>query len=464
MEEKNFDISALLPLPSIEKNCSNFGRSILSNRSLNSTAPRENGMFHGWKLVGALCVILFFTGGGGFYVFPVFIAALQEEFGWSMTEISISAALFAVTLGLSNPLVGNLFGRFGARKTMLIAAIVSLLTLLAYAGLQNLLMLYLISLFSGFAVAGTTILPAQTLVINWFDKFRGRAMGFTMLGIGAGGFLLPPFNEFMIRLVGWRLAWVVAAVILVGIVVPLIAIFVRTWPSEFGLLVDGATADDPSDSAAAPPVSGLSVKSAVATSAFWLLLTIFLLQLISVSAMNFHFVPFAIQELGFDPQDAAFYYGLTIGFSIPGRLLFGWLADRWPPALLLALTFALLALGAALTELFLLHLELRDVRLLCLYALPFGIGIGANAVTMPVLVGRCFGQLHFSRIMGLIMSGFAAGIIIGIPGAGFIFDRTGSYEWVFIAGGSGLLFAMALCLLVRPDTTPTFCRPFQPRN
>ena len=251
---------------------------------------------------------------------------------------------------------------------MLIAATVSVLTLLAYASLRNLWMLYAIAFFSGFAVAGTTILPAQTLVINWFDKFRGRAMGLTMLGIGAGGFLLPPFNEFMIRLVGWRMAWVVAAAMLVGIVVPLIVIFVRTWPSELGLLVDGANAGDLSDSASAPPVTGLSVKSAVATSAFWLLLTIFVLQLIGVSAMNFHFVPFAIQELGFDPKEAAFYYGLTVGFSIAGRLLFGWLADRWPPALLLALSFALLALGPTLIELLLFRLELRDVRLLWLPA------------------------------------------------------------------------------------------------
>ena len=421
---------------------------------MSTTTPSENGAFYGWKLVGALCVMLFFTGGGGLYVFPVFIASLQEEFGWSMTQISISAALFGITMGLSNPLVGNLFGRFGARKTMLVAAIVSVLTLLAYAGLQNLWMLYAIALFSGFAVAGTTILPAQTLVINWFDRFRGRAMGLTMLGIGAGGFLLPPFNELMIRLVGWRLAWVVAAVMVAGIVVPLIVIFVRTWPSDLGLLVDGASAGGLSDSASSPSITGLSTKSAIATSAFWLLFTIFVLQLIGVSAMNFHFVPFVTQELGFDPQEAAFYYGLTVGFSIVGRLLFGWLADRWPPALLLAISFALLALGPTLIEILLLRLELQDVRLLGLYALPFGIGIGANFVTMPVLVGRCFGQLHFSKIMGLLMSGFAVGIIIGIPGAGFVFDRTGSYEWVFIGCASGLLLAMALCLFVRPDRIP----------
>jgi predicted MFS family arabinose efflux permease len=57
--------------------------------------------------------------------------------------------------------------------------------------------------------------------------------------------------------------------------------------------------------------------------------------------------------------------------------------------------------------------------------------------------------------MGLLMSGFAVGIIVGIPGAGVIFDRTGSYEWAFILCSFGLLLAMALCLLVRPDSIPT---------
>lgn len=41
----------------------------------------------------------------------------------------------------------------------------------------------------------------------------------------------------------------------------------------------------------------------------------------------------------------------------------------------------------------LFRVGLRDARLLGLYALSFGVGIGANAVTMPVLVARCFAEL-----------------------------------------------------------------------
>jgi len=415
-------------------------------------AQPEGEVFHGWKLVGALCCILFFTAGGGLYVFPVFIGPLQQEFGWSMTQVSGTGAVFAISMGLSNPLVGTLFARFGTRNVMLFAAGMTVLTSLGYASLQNLTMLYGIAFVSGFGVAATTILPAQTLVTNWFREFRGRAMGITMLGIGAGGLALPPFNELMIRLAGWRMAWVLAALIIAGIVIPLIAFFVRAAPAELGQVVDGIRPDPdgPAGAEGSSSMIGLSLKRAAATPTFWLVVGIFLLQLVAVSAMNFHFIPFATQEMKFTPQDAAFYFAMAVGFSIPGRLGFGWLADRWSPSRLLALTFLLLAMGPVVIE-GLLRLGSGDARVLWLYAIPFGVGIGGNAVTMPILVGRCFGALHFSKIMGVLMSSFAVGILIGIPGAGVIFDRTGSYEWVLILCISALSLALVLCLVIAPD-------------
>ncbi|MHC4093264.1 MAG: MFS transporter [Planctomycetota bacterium] len=407
------------------------------------------GVFHGWKLVGALTAILFFAAGGSIYVFPVFIGSFQEEFGWSMTQISGGAAIFAVVMGLSNPVVGALFARFGARRTMLTAAALLALTSLGYALLLDLWMLYAILLVAGFAVAGSTVLPAQTLVTNWFNRFRGLAMGLTMLGIGAGGLVLPPFNELLIRLLGWRLTWGVSCGLTLLIVIPLIAIFVRTRPSDLGLFPDGANLRDET-SEESPPASGLTPRSAVATLTFWLVVGVFVLQLMGVSALNFHFVPLVDQQLGFTPQQAAVFYGLAVGFSIVGRLLFGWLADRWAPTLLLALTLLLAALGPAAIELLFVRLQLREVNLLWLYAVPFGIGTGGNFVVIPVLVGRCFGELHFSKIMGLVMSGSAVGVIVGIPAAGWVFDETGSYEWMLIGCVAGLLVSTLLTVLIRP--------------
>jgi MFS family permease len=405
-------------------------------------------VFHGWKLVGALSTILFFAVGGSIYVFPVFIASFQAEFGWSMTQISTGGALFAIVMGLSNPLVGTLFARWGARRTMLTGAALLGTTSLAYASMVNLWMLYTILLVAGFAVASSTVLPAQTLITNWFDRSRGRAMGLMMLGIGLGGFLLPPVNEFLIRQIGWRLTWVVSFVVLALVVIPLIATFVRTRPSDMGLSPDGRSSDE-ARGEESDPVTGLTPKAALATATFWLLVAVFLLQITGVSALNFHFVPFAEQEVGFTSQEAAFFYGLAVGFSVVGRLFFGWLADRWSPILLMAISLLLAAVGPAVLELFFLRLRLQEVNLLWLFAIPYGIGSGGTFVTLPILVGRCLGELHFSRIMGLLMSGSAVGVIIGLPVAGRVFDETGSYELALVACLVLLLLATLLTALLR---------------
>ena len=413
-------------------------------------SEREGKIFFGWWMVMALFAILFNAAGTGFYVFPVFISPLQAEFGWSMTQISSGVAIFAIMMGVASPLVGILIARFGVRKTMLVAAILVSVSNLGLASMQNLWTLYAVLAVSGFLLVGVTFLPAQTAVTNWFNEYRGRALALVVLGPAAGGFLLPPFNEFLIRFWGWRLTWVFASIALWVVVIPLIAIFVRTRPSEMDLPVDGIASGGENGEGAAAAVSGLPVKRAVTSGTFWLLVVIFVLQFAGVSALNFHLVPFAEQEVGFTSQQAAFYYGLTIGFSMIGNLAGGWLADRMQPQVLLALTGLLMGIGPAALDLFVVQLGLREVNLLLLHAIPYGIGLGANTIIAPVLIGRCFGELNFARISGVMGLAYAFCVLVGIPGGGYIFDRTGSYEIVLLATAIGCLISVGLSLLVQP--------------
>lgn len=403
-------------------------------------------VFYGWWIVAALFIIVLNTGGMGFYCFPVFVQPLMDEFGWSMTQISAGAALWAIVYGFSGPVIGLLIARFGVTRTMLGAAVISSLTLIGYASVQALWMLYAIMFFAGFAVAGTTLVPAQTAITNWFNKYRGRAMSLMMLGIGTGGFILPPLNEFLIRHLGWRQTWLVALGVSLVIVIPVIAVFVRGRPSDLGLLPDGEVmqAETPST------ITGLPAKQAIASLSFWLIFFVYVLQLLGLSAMNFHFVPFVIQQAKFTSQQAATFFGLTILFSIPGRLLFGWLSDRWSPTAVLALVGILLAWGPTTLEVLFIRAGVENVNFLWFYTLPYGLGVAGNAVVLPILVSRCFGVLHFSKLMGLVMSGFAIGVVVGIPGAGKIFDVTGSYEIAFLCCIVAFLLSSVLVMTIRP--------------
>lgn len=404
-------------------------------------------LFYGWWIVIALFFVVINTGGMGFYCFPVFVQPLIEEFGWSMTQISAGAALWAIVYGFSSPVIGLLIARFGVTRTMLGAAVLSSVTLVVYASVQSLWMLYANMFLAGFSVAGTTNVPSQTAITNWFNKYRGRAMSLMMLGIGTGGFILPPLNEWLIRAIGWRQTWLVAFGVTWVLVIPLIAFFVRTRPSELGLLPDGEPVQEDGKSGKA---YGLPVKEALATLTFWLIVVTFILQLLGLSAMNFHFVPYLIQEARFTSQQAATFLGFTVMLSIPGRLLFGWMADRISPAVVLAIVGVLLACGPILLQVLFVKMGLDNVNLLWLYTVPYGLGIAGNAVVLPILVGRCFGVLHFSKLMGLVTIGFAIGIVVGIPGAGRIFDVTGSYELAFLVCICAFLLSSILVIMIRP--------------
>ena len=409
----------------------------------------EGRLFHGWKIVGTLFAMMFFGVAGKVYVFPVFVESFQAEFGWSMTQISGGAAVMALVQSCSNPVAGALFARLGARKTMLIWGTVLAFATLGYAFLVNLWMFYALLAVTGFSMAGATSVPATTLVVNWFDRHRGRAMALTMVGVGAGGLVLPAVNEWLIRLLGWRQTWACTFAVLVAVVIPLIAVYVRTRPEDLGLLPDGMDRTEGDGDRDAAPASGLTVRRTVTTGTFWLLVAVYLLQLIGVSALGFHFVPFAIKQLEFTSQQAAFYYGFAIGFSILGRLLSGWLSDRWAPNVVLVASLMLLMLSPLVLEVVFVWLGARESALLWLYAVPFGTGMGATGLTMPILVGRCFGELHYSRNIGIVMGLFVFGIL-GIPGGGRVYDTTGSYELMLIACIVGIGVAALLATQIRP--------------
>ncbi len=85
-----------------------------------------------------------------------------------------------------------------------------------------------------------------------------------------------------------------------------------------------------------------------------------------------------------------------------------------------------------------------------LFAVLQGLGIAGSTVVLPIQVGRCFGDLEFGKIQGLVMAGFAIGVIFGGPSAAAIFHATGSYELAWILAAIIGATSAVLTVLVRP--------------
>ncbi|RJP15567.1 MAG: MFS transporter [Candidatus Abyssobacteria bacterium SURF_5] len=410
-------------------------------------------VFYGWWIVLVSSFVIFFGTGIGFYSFGVFVKPLEASFGWSRAAISATIAVWALVYGVTGPVIGALLHKYGARYIIAASALIAGICWLFLSRLTGMSQLFVLMFFSGIGTAGITLIPNQTLISNWFDRYRGRAMGIMMVGIGLGGLTMPPLANFLITTYSWRVSFFVLGLILLGIIPPVL-LFIRTRPADMGLEPDGVihAHDGGSDlqEREARSVVGLSTNQAVRTSSFWLLFGAFACLIFGESGLTVHFVAL-IDDAGVSSQMAATYWAIAVGISSAGRLGFGFLSDRFNPKNLIATTHGLHAVALVLLLVFFLYLKIQSPAVLLPFSILYGLSLGGSAVLLPVVVARCFGMLSFSKLLGLLMSGFALGVVGGPVVAGSIADATGSYTLAIILFIAAFLTAAAAVSFVRLD-------------
>lgn len=405
--------------------------------------------YYGWRIVALMFFTLFFTAGHGFYTFSVYLPRLIEELHCDVFSATLAVAVWAIVVGLASPMVGAFMQRFGARKVLFGATAAAGVVAFLMSMVTTLWQLYAIMALSGAIVAASTLVPAQTIVTMWFRKYRGRAMALTLMGIGLGGLLLPPLTSYLIVWFGWRGAYRVVSLLFFLVVLPPLALFLKNRPADVGQAPDGLAPEEVGESTP-HALSGVSLPRAIRSSSFWLIMGIYVLQLYTTSAIAMNTQVFA-EHQGFSVTMAPWFMALALGVTLPGRFVTGVLCDRFGPKGLMAITGLFVAAGPLALELCVIKLGWIDFRAIVVFALLQGGAVAMNAVILPVLVGRCFGEREFSKIMGLIMVGFAIGILLGPTSAGRIFDKTGSYEMAFLICIACALVSVVLALLIRPD-------------
>ena len=405
--------------------------------------------YYGWRIVALMFFTLFFTAGHGFYTFSVYLPRLIQALECDVFSATIAVAVWAVVVGLASPVVGAFMQRFGARNVLTAATAAAGAVALLMSIVTTLWHLYAIMALSGAVVAASTLVPAQTIVTMWFRKYRGRAMALTLMGIGLGGLLLPPITSYLIAHLGWRGAYRVMGLLFFIVVLPPLVLFLKNRPADVGQAPDGLTPGK-EGGATAHTLSGVSMRRAVRARAFWLIVGIYVLQLYATSAVAMNTQIFA-EHQGFSVMTAPLFMALALGVTLPGRFVTGVLCDRFSPKGLMAIAGLFVAAGPLALEVCVVKLGWIDFRAIGVFALLQGGAVATNAIVLPVLVGRCFGDREFSKIMGLIMVGFAIGILLGPTSAGRIFDKTGSYEMAFFICIACALLSVVLALLIRPD-------------
>jgi MFS family permease len=411
--------------------------------------PEEpSQFFYGWWIVGAAFLNLFFTTGVIYYGFPVFYPAFVSSLGFTRAQVTQGFLLGALVVGLPVGLfAGTLIDRTGARRVILSGIGLIGLPLILMGWMTHFWQYELLCIAEvvGYTLAGP--IANQVLIAQWFRVRRGQAMGYAYLGLGLGGVVAPLAANFLIRSFGWRAALEVTGALMLAVLFPVGIWVTRSAPSEMGLYPDGARAQDASTPGDSRDDRG-TVAAAVRTTDFWLILAGATLILSSVNAVIQHFILF-LKDQGYTVRTASHFLSALLVSSLGGRVLVGYIADRFRKKNTMALFY--LVLGASIPLLYLAHQPIAAFA----FAVTFGFSMGADYMLIPLVTADRFGLASLGKLLALIIMGYTIGQWIAPWMAGRIFDAYHSYQiaWAIFAG-AGLLGAAAI-YAISPSTPPS---------
>lgn len=388
--------------------------------------------YYGWVVLVAGALAEMLAQGATSYAAGLFVLPLQAEFHLSRADASSAILILFCGVILASPLVGWAFDRYAIRWVMAAGALLFALSLAAIAMAPSpVVMALLLFIPAAFGFMAIGPLLTSTLAARWFWRRRGLALGIAAVATSGGGLLVVPFLSAAIAAHGWRQALLGEAVI-VGIVIILLALLlVRDHPATLELDAD------PENAGRIPAVAAATRwHEVLASGDFW----IPSLTLAAISgtaqAIVTLLVPYAA-GLGHAVASAAFLVSAFAGAAAVTKIVAGLLADHLEQRLMLAAA----ALSMALAWL-LLGLAASYAALLAASGLA-GVALGCALPTTGALIAARFGAERFGGVMGATYCLISAAAIGAVRFSGWVFDRTGNYDFSFRS------FAILLgCLLL----------------
>ena len=387
-------------------------------------------------VAGSLMVMMIGVGPVVFVAFSLFMPAIADDFGWSRSSLSLGLLIYTVLNAITIPLLGRVVDHYGIRTPITIAICGFSLVLLAASAMpQSKPVFYIIYGLLGVFGCSLTPMPYAKAVSAVFDRHRGVALGISMAGYGIGAALVSILVAMLITNIGWRQAYQILA----------ITVFVVSMIALWILIMDPMSLpkqlSQPSD-------AGLSSHAALTGSKTFILIAIALLLIsIAINGVISHFVSLA-NDRGLSTLSGGYLLTALGVASIMGRLITGFLIDRFFAPTVSALIFILPLLGIILLA---IH---SPEQYMLITAITLGFGLGAEVDVMGYLVGRYFGISSYAEIYGYLLAIFSLGAGAGAYFFGVTYDLTQTYDIALWCSAIGIFLASVLLIQLGPYLYP----------
>lgn len=377
------------------------------------------------------------------YSFGIFLKPMAAEYGWSRSVISLGASFNMLVYSVGSIFVGKMVDRIAPGRIIMSGALIVSLSLFFTAFVEHPLTFYLAyGLLAGIGSSGLGLVICISSVAKWFHKQRGTAVGLAAMGISAGAMVVTPLSGYIVKVYGWQTGFLTLAVVtfLIGVVLARL-FFRKTTPEACGLFPDGEEkAGNFPDEDTNNPSAPVSRRVVMKDPRFWIISLSFSLSYLAIMSVFIHQVPYALDH-GIGKVAAASSLAAVSFSAFCGQFFYGWLSDRIRDSkYATALGFFMM------TGSMILLLTVHTAPMLYLFALLFGFGYGCVAPMTPIMIADLFGRHALGAVYGLVTFFIGAGGSIGPFLAGYIYDRCGSYSYVWVFD-IALLLVMTIAVL-----------------
>jgi MFS transporter, OFA family, oxalate/formate antiporter len=387
----------------------------------------------------AIAGVFFQIALGAVYAWSVFRVPLAKQFGWSISEVTLTFTISIFVLGIAAFFGGLWLNRKGPRIVALSGGALYGLGVFLASFSHNLWWLYFsYGLIGGIGLGLGYIVPVAVLV-KWFPDRRGLITGIAVGGFGAGALITAPVATRLIQSVG-----VLSTFAYLGIgylVVTIISgAFMQNPPDGWKPEGWSPTASETSQRAG----HDFTLSEALKTwqwYALWLLLFLNTCAGISVISQE---APIFQELTGVSAVVAGGMVGVASLGNAVGRVLWAWVSDL----ITRRATFFVMFLVQVLLFWFLPNIGAATLMTLVTFVVLMCYGGGFG--TMPAFTADYFGPKNVGPIYGLMLTAWGFASAFGPLFIAHMRETTGSYSGALRVIAGVMAVSTLLPIAVRP--------------
>lgn len=377
-----------------------------------------------WSLCIVAMLMLMLSNGMTMTGITAFDESLLQEFGWTRGELKLRDMFNLVLAAALSPFIGALIDRVGVRALMLGGSLLLAALYVAYSQVQSLYHVYLIHVGFAVVVVSSGLSIAVIMVSQWFDAYRGTALGIALVGSSLGGMFVPKLIIALLPGHGWRESFMLMA--LLPMAMFFLGILLVRTPAQLGLeplRSEGVKTGGNARLEEARAWPDLSYRQALRTPTFWALATVAMTTFYGIMALSTHLI-LHMGDLGYTPVQAGNGMFVLFGLGMVGKFLFGFLADVLPPKKVFVSNLAIMAAGTVMVA-------TQSTALLWPALVVVGLGWGGLYALLQLQIVGAFGLGSAGKILGTVSLLDATTAGLGIWLSAVMFDHFGNYGVAF---------------------------------